>query len=106
MICESLSTSELGIRGTNGTGCHKDRTIPIKHHERCVLIRQPTQRSKGENPVRSDYDKTAKTMSDTRESGMTADSANPVLNQKMPAIYMDMNAVSKKSHNPMSWSNY
>jgi len=45
-------------------------------------------------------------MSDTWKTGMTARSADPILNEQMAAIYSGLDAIPEKSHNPMLRSNY
>jgi hypothetical protein len=69
------------------------------------LIRQPAERSKRNHSLRADHDQAAKAMPDTRKTGMTAHSADPIFNQQVTAIYSGLDAIPEKGYHPVLWRN-
>jgi len=59
------------------------------------LIGQPAKRRERHHPIRPDHNETAKAMSYTWQSGFVSDSTDPVLNNQVSAINMDLDAVAE-----------
>jgi hypothetical protein len=85
-MCQCLSSPKASIRGVHRASCSEYRTVAIQHHKRGFLIGEPAQSIKRNQPVRSDYHQTPKTVSDAREPGMTAGRADTILQEQVSAI--------------------
>jgi hypothetical protein len=54
-VGEGLSTTELGIRGTNWARRCEHRPVAFQHHEAGILVGEPAERGKRNHSVRADH---------------------------------------------------
>src|SRR5580765_3864099 len=100
---ERLSASKLCIGRTDRPGDSEHLAVAFQHGECYVLISEPPERGERNHSLRADHDQPTNAMSYTCKTGMTARSADPILDQQMTAIYSGLDAIAEERHDAVTW---
>ena len=86
---------EVGVLVAREWSEQERGAVTFEHHECGVLIREPTERGKRDEAVRTDKHKPSQPVPNSREPSLSTIPCDTVLNRQMSAFNLDADSVAE-----------